>query len=117
MSSLFPIKAVAPDDPAGFGFWLNEHYYQHIQFVQLGLKQTPVRFIPDYDILAWSEEPGVQKLWLSAHQAIHDALRTWTNVQGIDLANVDLSDNTQWFLWLQDHATEHSLFEQALGVG
>ncbi len=116
MASLFPIKNVLPDDPTGLGAWLLEHYYQHRQFVALGLTQTPTRFIPDYDILSWSDDPGITKLWLNAHQDIHSALRTWTGVQGIDLASVDLSDNAQWFEWLDDHAQEHRALESALGL-
>ena len=116
MASLFPIKQVLPDDATGFGAWLTEHYYQHLQFVQLGLKQTPVRFIPDYDIISWSDEPGIQKLWLWAHQTIHNCLRSWPGIQGIDLATVDLSDNASWFDWLDAHAQEHGEIESALGL-
>ena len=116
MTALFFHTTVLPDDPTGFGVWLIEHYYEHREFVALGLQQTPTQFIPDYAILDWSDQPGLQKQWLSAHQDIHNSLRAWTGVQGIDLATVDLSDHAAWFDWLDAHAQEHALIETALGV-
>jgi len=113
---LFFNKNVLPDDPAGFGVWLLSHYYEHLQFVSIGLNQTPVRFIPDYAIQSWSDEPGIVRTWLSVHQTIHNALRSWTGVQGIDLSTVDLEDRTSWFEWMDAHAAEHTLIEQSLGI-
>jgi hypothetical protein len=113
---IFFHNVVFPDDPTGFGVWLNEHYLEHLQMVALGLKQSPPRFIPDYAILSWSDEKAIVKQWLDAHQQIHNALRDWTGVQGIDLSSVDLSDDDEWFAWMDDHAQEHVLLEQALGL-
>jgi hypothetical protein len=113
---LFFHNTLLPDDPTGMGVWLIEHYYEHLQFVQLGMQQSPVRFIPDYAIQSWSDQKSVQTQWLNVHQTIHDALRTWTGVQGIDLSTVDLEDREEWFEWMDAHAQEHILIEQALGL-
>lgn len=114
--ALFFHTVVLPNDPSGFGVWLLEHYYQHEQFVSLGLTQSPTQFIPDYAIQDWSDEPGIVKQWLNVHQQIHDALRDWTGVQGIDLSTVDLNDHDAWFEWMDAHAQEHSLINSALGI-
>lgn len=114
--ALFNHTVVLPDDPSGMGVWLLEHYYEHLQFVTLGLKQTPAVFIPDYAVQSWSDERPIVKQWLAAHQTIHDALRGWTGVQGIDLSTVDFDDQSAFFQWMDAHATEHTLIRQALGI-
>lgn len=114
--AIFFHNIVLPDDPVGFGVWLIEHYNEHLAFVQLGLKQTPTRFIPDYDIKAWADERPAIKSWLDVHMQIHNALRNWTGVQGIDLSTVDLDSDDSWFEWLDAHAQEHVLIEKTLGL-
>lgn len=113
---LFFHTVVLPGDANGFGVWLLEHYYEHLAMVSLGFQQTPPKFIPDYALQSWSDEPAIVKTWLAAHQTIHDALRAWTGVQGIDLSTVDLNDDDSWFEWLDAHAQEHVLLENALGL-
>ena len=46
----------------------------------------------------------------------HQALRAFTGVSGIDLANVDLSKEDQWFEWMDDHRAEHADLRAALGI-
>lgn len=105
-----------PRDPAGFSIWLQEHYLEHVQFVRLFQGQTPVIFIPDYNFALWGDDPKVVSSWLEAHQTAHQALRTNTGVGGIDLADVDLTQDDQWFDWMDDHASEHSDLRTALGI-
>ncbi|HEY6254037.1 MAG TPA: hypothetical protein VI685_29135 [Candidatus Angelobacter sp.] len=76
---------------------------------------TPI-FIPDYNFALWSDDKKVQAAWLEAHEATHQALRTFTGVSGIDLADVDLSQDDQFFEWMDDHAAEHADLRGALGL-
>jgi hypothetical protein len=77
---------------------------------------TPIA-IPDFDIRSWRDEPEFVQQWLVNHEAIHAALRSVTAVSGNDLSIVDLSNEGEWFNWLDDHAQEHIAFRGALSVG
>jgi len=107
---------VLPHDVAGFSIWLQEHYLEHAQFVLLFQSQTPVVFIPDYNFALWGDDPKTISSWLEAHQATHQSLRDHTGVGGIDLADVDLTKDDQWFTWMDSHASEHADLRAALGI-
>lgn len=113
---IFFHDTVLPRDPAGFSIWLQEHYLEHVQFVQLFQSQTPVIFIPDYNYALWGYDPKTTSSWLEAHQTTHQSLRDHTGVAGIDLADVDLSKDDEWFTWMDSHAAEHSDLRLALGL-
>lgn len=113
---IFFHDTVLPKDPIGFSIWLQEHYLEHVQFVTLFQQQTPPIFIPDYNFALWDDDPKVVSSWLEAHEASHVALRTNTGVSGIDLADVDLTKEDEWYTWMDDHADEHSLIRSALGI-
>jgi hypothetical protein len=84
--------------------------------VRLFQSGTVPVFIPDYDFALWGDDKRVITSWLEAHQTAHEALRTYTGVSGIDLADVDLTQEDQWFSWMDSHADEHSLLRQSLGI-
>lgn len=107
---------VLPRDPAGFSIWLQEHYLEHVQFVQIFQSQTPPVFIPDYNFAIWGDDKKTIATWLEAHETSHEQLRTFTGVGGIDLADVDLTQDDQWFDWMDTHAAEHSDIRAALGI-
>lgn len=117
MSIFFVHDVVLPNDGAGLGTWLIEHSYEHTQFHNIGLLQQTKSFVvPDYDIASWSWAPEILATWLNAHQLMHVALREATGVEGIDLSQVDLTDEGAWFEWMDDHAQEHILLRQAFGI-
>jgi hypothetical protein len=97
--------------------WLTGHYYEHENFRVACLKLTDPIVIPEYDILSWRDDPEFVQSWLQNHEAIHEAIRTVTNVNGVDLSLVDLGQDEQWYEWLDDHSQEHILFRQVLNVG
>jgi hypothetical protein len=105
-----------PDDPIGFGIWRMEHYLEHLQFVQLGLLQNPIVLVPDYSIVDWTDNQRARQDWFDAHQDIHNRLRSWTGVQGVDLSVVDWDKPDEQLSWLDDHGVEHSLIRQALNL-
>jgi hypothetical protein len=113
---LFFHDVVLHNDPDGLGIWLLEHYQEHLQFVRMGLQQTPIQNIPDLDIAIMSQEPERREEWLSSHMDIHENLRNWTNVQGVDLATVDFDNSDSWFLWMDAHAQEHRAIRSALNI-
>jgi hypothetical protein len=116
---------VLPKDPAGFSVWLQEHYLEHVQFVTIFQSFTPPVFIPDYNFAKFDlgeadEDVRLLKArisaWLEAHQATHQQLRTRTGVSGIDLADVDLTKEDEWFIWMDTHADEHAQIRSTLGI-
>lgn len=113
---LFFHDIVLPKDPIGFSIWLQEHYLEHTQFVQIFQAQNPARFVPDYNFALWQDDKKVISAWLEAHQTAHQSLRTFTGVSGIDLADVDLSQEDEWFSWMDSHAGEHTDLRTALGI-
>lgn len=105
-----------PKDPSGFGFWLTGHNLEHKVFILRCLNLSMPVSVPDYDILAWRDEPELVQQWLVAHEQIHAVLRGACNVTGVDLSLVDFSQDDEFLNWMDDHATEHQNFRDVLGV-
>lgn len=103
-------------DEAGWGQLLQEHQYEHSQFVQIGRAQTPVVFVPDYDLASWQASPNFARNWLTSHFEVHQFLRSATGVSGVNLADVDLSKEDEFYEWLDDHRNEHAELRIALGI-
>jgi hypothetical protein len=117
MTIFFQPDHCLPHDPTGFGYWLQSHYNEHRQFIQIAQTQLTIPvFITDYNLAYWSDEPKIAQRWLLAHEQIHEQLRTLTNVGGIDLSQVDLTQDDQWYEWMDDHAQEHMDFRQVFGI-
>jgi hypothetical protein len=117
MTVLFQPDTCLPKDPAGWGLWLSGHSAEHerMRVICLGLS-TPI-IIPSFNVLDWRDEPELVQSWLVQHEALHQALRVATNITGADLSLVDLSNEEEWFLWLDDHAQEHAAFREVLHAG
>jgi len=103
-------------DNEGFSVWLNEHWQEHLQFSRTGLVQAVTTFIPDYDFGLWSWEPGRVASWLNSHQEVHNILRNFAGVGGVDLSVVDFHDESSWYEWHDSHSQEHSEIRTNLGL-
>lgn len=106
-----------PRDPAGWGMWLIGHALEHEDFRIACLQFSVPIIIPDFDVRSWRDEPEFVQGWLENHEQIHGAIRSVTGVGGDDLSLVDFSQDDQWYIWLDDHSTEHQSFRQILGTG
>ena len=116
MTVLFRPDIVLPRDPAGFGQWRIGHYLDHRQLAVFAAKLTKPVFVPDYDVGYWDDAPSVVTSWLNRHYEMHILLRQPGSIQGIDLSAVDLSDDDQWFVWLDSHRLEHQELNQFYGL-
>jgi hypothetical protein len=103
-------------DRAGQGQWEMGHYRQHLRYLLTFLGISPPIVIPDHPIMRMGDNDTQKKIWLADHAAIHNTLRTYTNVTGIDLSLVNLHSADEFQVWLDAHATEHDLIDQALGL-
>lgn len=116
MASVFVHTDFVPGDQEGFGLWRTEHYYDHAQLNLLCRNLSTPRVLPEYDILNWQDGEEEKRLWLAGHMDMHQALRDVTGVTGVDLNEVDWENPISLFNWLENHAAEHDLFDQLLGV-
>lgn len=116
MAITFFHQFVLPNDAAGWGMWLTEHYYEHIRFILTGRGLAePVEMV-EYDILSWSDEPSLVQGWLGAHQLMHQSVREVTGITGTNLQQVDFTNEGQFLEWLDSHSQEHKALEEALGA-
>jgi hypothetical protein len=114
--ALFFHTTVMKDDDAGWGQWLQEHQYEHTQFIQLGQAMpTPVLW-PDYDLASWEKSQRFQRFWLNTHNSIHQQLRAQFGLTGLNLADVDLNKEREFYEWLEAHAQEHANLRAAFGI-
>jgi hypothetical protein len=103
-------------DRAGQGAFEMGHYRQHLRYLFNLVGRVPPIVIPDHPLMRMGENNTQRKIWLADHSAVHNLLRQYTNVTGIDLSVVDLEDPDEFQVWLDSHATEHALIDQALGL-
>jgi hypothetical protein len=103
-------------DRAGQGAWEMGHYRQHLRYVTLLASLTTPIVIADHPLMQFGDNNVERKIWLADHSAVHNLLRTFTNVTGIDLSVVDLDNEDEFQVWLDSHANEHDLLDQAFGL-
>ena len=85
--------------------------------MQLAQLATPSPdLIPDYDLTSWRDDDAFARVWLTTHQEVHEVLRSFTGVTGVNLADVDLSNESEFYTWLADHAAEHAALRSAFGL-
>jgi len=103
-------------DPVGFSIYCQEHAYEHVQFLKLYQAKSPPVLLPDYDLGSWENEKSFVTEWLATHEAVHEQLRALTGVSGVNLADVDLTKEAEWYVWMDDHRAEHGALRAALGI-
>jgi hypothetical protein len=103
-------------DDAGFAQYRQEHWYEHVQFVQIGQGLGAPKLIPDYDLTSWQNSSEFARSWLTTHETVHEILRAFTGVSGINLADVNLSNESEFYEWLDAHRAEHAQLRTAFGI-
>lgn len=116
MSTEFDPPIFLFGDRAAQGRWEIGHYRQHLRYLSyLASLTTPV-VIADQPIITMGTTDLERRIFLNSHQILHELIRPYANVTGIDLALVDLKNEEQFYVWLDVHATEHDLIDQAFGL-
>jgi hypothetical protein len=103
-------------DQDAAGIWRAEHQAEHTQFVVTLLNASPIKSVADFDLVSWEETRPFITRWLTQHEAVHEQLRFFTGVSGVNLADVDFSQQGEFYDWLDVHRNEHVLLRQALGI-
>ncbi|HEX8838784.1 MAG TPA: hypothetical protein VF748_17710 [Candidatus Acidoferrum sp.] len=116
MTSQFQPNTVAYGDAAGLGLWLVGHYRQHLAYNAFLAGQTVPIEIPTYNILTVNGGNIGMRFWLEDHQSWHEDVRPFANVTGIDLSEVDMNNEEQFYSWIDLHNQEHAAIDTAFGL-
>jgi hypothetical protein len=84
--------------------------------VQIAQAQATPILIPDYDLTSWNNSKSFARIWLVTHESVHEQLRSITGVSGINLADVNLDNEEEFYTWLDAHRNEHALLRRAFGI-
>jgi hypothetical protein len=103
-------------DTAGYGLWDMNHAREHLQFLQVLAGKTPAMLLPAFDLFAFLTAGQARRRMVESHYEAHQLLRQATNVQGVDLSQVDLNDQSGFYDWLGYHAQEHAQIRSVLGM-
>lgn len=104
------------DQPA-FAQYRQEHWYEHVQFVQIAQKHAPTPIsVPDYDLTSWQNTTDFARIWLDTHENVHAILRGITGVSGVNLADVNFGNEAEFYQWIDAHRNEHVALRQAFGI-
>lgn len=103
-------------DLPGYGQWDIGHGREHIRFVQVLQARNPPILLPDADFLSLLGSGSTMRTQLETHQVIHNLLRNYTNVQGVDYSEMRLDEETDFYSFLSYHSDEHQQIRQALGI-
>jgi hypothetical protein len=103
-------------DAAGYGAWDVGHGREHIAFVQTFAAQTTPILLPDFDLLSFLTSGPTLAAQQLTHQTIHNLLRGYTGVTGVDYTEFQLETETDFYNFLQYHDLEHQQLRAALGM-
>jgi hypothetical protein len=116
MSSEFAPNSFQFGDRAGQGRWEIGHYRQHLRYLSALAARSPPVILADHPIMTIGSTDLERRIFLNDHATVHNLLRPYANVTGIDLSAVNLTDEEQFYTWLDDHCSEHALLDAAVGV-
>lgn len=111
MATEFQPTSFVFGDRAGQGLWEIGHYRQHRRYVDYLAGQGVL--IADHPIIWMGKNKFQNQVWLQDHAALHNQLRIYANVTGVDLSAVDLTNRNEFTTWLDAHATEHNDIDTA----
>ena len=94
--------------------WSWDHRLSHNRIRQ-GVLATYKANLTDYQIDPIS--PNDLEQFLQNNAQLHSDMLGITGLNGIDLLDVDLSNDSQKVSWIQYHFLEHFYVESKLGVG
>jgi hypothetical protein len=103
-------------DLEGFAQYREEHWLEHVQMVQIAQAHSPAILIPGYDLTSWDDQEAFVRRWLTTHEDVHASLRFATGVSGVNLADVDLSKEEEFYTWIDQHRFEHAALRTAFGI-
>ena len=115
MPQFSPDQCTFNDNP-GMAMWDDNHYREHLQFVQVlaGLS-TPILF-PDYDMLRMLTAHEGRGATINIHNTAHQLLQQICGFTGTDYSQYDISQEGDFYSFLQYHADDHAQIRSFLGI-
>lgn len=124
--AIFDPMFVIPSDLGSFSVYLNAHYLEHLQLVQVAQAAFPTATIQVYDIGVWPRKRGQYGFgdldlsegsnWIDAHQAMTESISALYGLELPDLTQVDPEDEESWRQWEGDNAQWHIAARAAAGI-
>ena len=101
-------------DTAGYGVFDIGHGREHITFVNF-LATQGIQ-LPDPDLLTLIGGGPVTPAQMQTHQVIHNLLRGYTGVGGVDYTTMRLDQEADFYAFLSYHEAEHAQLRAAFGL-
>ena len=114
--SLFFHDQLLFGDETAWAQYLQEHWYEHSEFVNIAAAQMPPILLPAYDLTSWRNTTDFARNWLITHESVHEQLRQVSGVAGVNLADVDLGKESEFYIWIDAHREEHARLRAAFGI-
>ena len=112
----FNIKIAAFGDRAGLGAWEVGHYRQHLHYLDVLAGLSPPVVLPSIPLLSMGTTELEQRIFLHDNASAHELIRPYANISGIDLSAANLNDADEFSQWMDAHASEHELLDNAFGL-
>jgi hypothetical protein len=116
MATEFALNTFEFGDVAGNGAWLIGHFRNHLQYNAVLAARTPPVLLPEFPIMAVEAGKIGRTSWLNSHQNWHELLRPLANTTGIDLSEVNMDNESEFYQWIDAHNAEHKFFDQFFGI-
>ena len=115
MPQFLPDTVTFKDVP-GYGAWDDNHYREHLQFVQILAGQTPPILLPDYDLLQMLTAHDGRRSVIDSHNTAHRMLQQICGFTGTDYSQYDLAQEGDFYSFLSYHSTDHASIRRFLGI-
>ena len=113
---IFSVPLAAPEDPGGWGYWLNSHMEEHRQFTQIIQANQHGAQLPLFDLGVWRGTTEGNDQWMSDHQGMTFAVTQLTGVGDPDFGECDWSNVRSYMVWMNNHAVWHAQQRAKLGI-
>lgn len=113
---IFDVTLADPEDPGGWGYWLNRHQLEHLQFVQVIQANTHGAQLPLFDLGIWRGSDEGTDSWMSDHEVMTLAVNEQTGVGNPDFGEADWRNPYSYMVWMNNHAVWHAQQRQKLGI-
>jgi hypothetical protein len=100
-------------DNPDYNLWSFANSGDHIEITEAVLLQLNIR-LNRYIVDPFPT--SAMKNWFRAHQNLHDDMNSALGLQGSNLLDLDLQDQTEVQYWVQQHYQEHLAARSALRI-
>lgn len=115
MPQFVPDQCTFNDFP-GMAQWDDNHYREHLQFVQVLAEASPPILLADYDFLQMLTAREGRAYIVDSHNVAHRLLQKICGFTGTDYSQYDLSQEGDFYSFLGYHSADHASIRAFLGI-